>query len=97
MVDFGELKDKAQNLVAEHSDQVKQGIEKVGDFVGNKLGHDKVDPIEDKLASFVDGLGGPKAAEQPVTPPAPPVVPPPTPSAAPVVPSPPPAPSAPAE
>ena len=85
MVDFGELKDKAQNLVVEHSDQVKQGIGKVGDFVGNKIGHDKVDGIEEKLAGFVDGLGRDRVAEEPVTPP-------PTPSASPtppVVPTPP--------
>ena len=29
---------------------------KVGEFVGNKVGHDKVDPIEDKIHGFVDGL-----------------------------------------
>jgi hypothetical protein len=62
MVDFGELKDKAENLVAEHGDQIKQGIDKVGDFVGDKIGHDKVDPIEEKLTGFVDSLGGDKPA-----------------------------------
>jgi hypothetical protein len=56
MVDFGELKDKAEGLVAEHSDQIKQGIDKVGDFVGDKIGHDKVDPIEEKLSGFVDSI-----------------------------------------
>lgn len=60
MVDFGELKDKAEDLVSEHSDQIKQGIDKVGDFVGDKIGHDKVDPVEEKLAGLVDRLGGNK-------------------------------------
>lgn len=58
VVDFGDMKDKAQDFVAEHDDQVKEGIEKVGDFVGDKIGHDKVDGIEDKLSGFVDKLAG---------------------------------------
>jgi hypothetical protein len=70
MVDFGELKDKAQDLVAQHSDTVKDGITKAGAFVGDKVGHDKVNPIEDKLHDLVD-----KAAGKDDTPPAaPPVV-----------------------
>lgn len=65
MVDFGELKDKAQDLIGEHADQIKDGVEKVGDFVGDKIGHDKVDPIEEKVKGFVDNLSGDdKAPEQ---------------------------------
>ncbi|MTD15449.1 antitoxin [Nakamurella sp. YIM 132087] len=56
MVDFGELARKAEGLVAEHSEKIKDGVEKVGEFVGNKIGHDKVDPIEDKVDGFVDGI-----------------------------------------
>ena len=63
MVDFGELKDKAQDFVAEHDDQIKQGIDKAGDFIGDKIGHDKVDPIEAKLSGFVDSLGGDKPTQ----------------------------------
>ncbi|MET3805718.1 hypothetical protein ABIB25_002722 [Nakamurella sp. UYEF19] len=71
MVDFGELKSKAEGFVSEHDDQIKQGIDKVGDFVGNKIGHDKVDPIEEKLSGFVDSLGGNKPeGETPAAPPA---------------------------
>jgi hypothetical protein len=69
MVDFSGLADKAKNLAGEHSDQVKSGIEKVGEFVGNKIGHDKVDPIEDKLGGFLDNLS------RDDEPPAPPVTP----------------------
>jgi hypothetical protein len=58
MVDFSGLADKAKGLVAEHSEQVKTGVEKVGEFVGNKIGHDKVDPVEDKIDEFVDKLKG---------------------------------------
>jgi hypothetical protein len=64
MVDFGELRAKAEDFVAEHDDQVKQGIGKVGDFVGNKIGHDKVDGIQDKLTGLVDSLGHPSPDDQ---------------------------------
>jgi hypothetical protein len=73
MVDFSGLADKAKDLVAEHSEQVKSGVEKVGEIVGNKIGHDKVDGVEDKIGEFVDKI----AAEHNPPPPAPPVVPPP--------------------
>ena len=82
MVDFGELKDKAQDLVAQHSDTVKGGITKAGDFIGEKVGHDKTNPIEDKLHDLVDKAAGKDddvpppvdLNETPVSPP-PPVVP----------------------
>jgi hypothetical protein len=70
MVDFDELKNKAQDLVAQHSDTIKDGISKTGDFVGDKVGHDKVDPIEEKLHDLVD-----KAAGKDGQPPAPPTAP----------------------
>ncbi len=63
MVDFGGLADKAKGLISEHSEQVKGGVEKAGEFVGNKIGHDKVDPIEAKIDGFVDQLAAEKAAE----------------------------------
>lgn len=58
MVDFGAMKDKAQQFLAEHDDQVKGGIGKVGDFVGSKIGHDKVDGVENKLSEFIDKVAG---------------------------------------
>lgn len=75
MVDFGELKDKAEAFAAQHADQIKQGVGKAGDLVGNKIGHDKVDPVEEKISGFLDGLGGrdkdaPGETAPPVTPPA---------------------------
>lgn len=56
MIDLGGLKDKATDLIAGNADKIKDGVDKVGEFVGNKIGHDKVDPIEDKIGDFVDGL-----------------------------------------
>ncbi len=76
MVDFSGLADKAKNLVAEHAEQVKDGIGKAGDFVsdkfGDKIGHDKIDQAEQKAGEMVDNL-----ADDHVTPQSPPVVPPP--------------------
>lgn len=66
MVDFGELKDKAQGLVAEHADKIKEGITKAGDFVGDKIGDDKTNPVEDKLHDLVDKAAG---KDDDVTPP----------------------------
>ncbi len=68
MVDFGELKDKAEAFATEHASQIKQGIGKAGDLVGSKIGHDKVNPIEDKLTGFLDGLGKDKDAPAAATP-----------------------------
>ena len=57
MVDFGELKDKAEGFVAEHSDQVKGGVEKVGDFIEGKIGHgDKIDAAQEKVSGFLDNI-----------------------------------------
>lgn len=89
MVDFGELKDKAEAFATEHASQIKQGIGKAGALVGGKIGHDKVDPIENKLSGFLDGLGDKDkdkdapAATPTVVPPTPAAT---TPPAAPVTP-----------
>ncbi|MEJ7651145.1 MAG: antitoxin [Nakamurella sp.] len=85
MVDFGGLKNKVEGFIAENDEKIKSGIEKAGDFVGGKIGHEKVDGVEDKLTGLVDKLAGndqeptvPPAATPPSTPPAatPPVTPP---------------------
>ncbi len=79
VVDFGELRNKAEGMISEHDDKIKQGIDKVGDFVGKKIGHDKVNPIEEKLRGFVDSIGGDKPAGPAADPVTPPVTPPPVP------------------
>jgi hypothetical protein len=59
MVDFDELKDKAQDFVGDHAEQIKDGIDKAGDFVSDKIGHDDtVDKVEGALSGFVDKLAG---------------------------------------
>jgi len=58
-----------------------RGITKAGDFVGEKVGHDKINPIEDKLHDLIDKAAGkddvpPAAPPAPPTPTAPPAAPP---------------------
>lgn len=61
MVDFDELKDKAQGLVGDHADEIKQGIDKAGDAVAGKIGHEEqVQGVENALTGFVDKLAGDK-------------------------------------
>ncbi len=86
MVDFKQLRDKAQGLLTEHSDKIQEGITKAGDLAGSKVGHDKVDPIEAKLKGLVDKASGkdgtvPPPTTAPTT--APPTAPPTTPTAPP--------------
>lgn len=76
MVDFGGLKNKVEGFIADNDEKIKSGIEKAGDFVGGKIGHEKVDGVEDRLTGLVDKLAGndqeptvPPAATPPVTPP----------------------------
>jgi len=73
MIAFKGLRDRAQHLLAEHSGTVKQGITKAGGFVGGKVGHNKVDPMEQKLQDLVDKAAGedgkPPPPPAPTTPP----------------------------
>jgi MT0933-like antitoxin protein len=55
MVDFDDLKGKAESLLGEHGDQVEEGIDKLADLAGQKLGHaGQIDQAADKLKDFVD-------------------------------------------
>lgn len=56
---FGDIKGKAGELINGHEDQVKDGIEKAGDFVDSKTGDkfkDQVDGVQNAASDFVDGL-----------------------------------------
>lgn len=93
MVDFGGLKNKVEGFIADNDDKIKSGIEKAGDFVGGKIGHEKVDGVEDKLTGLVDKLAG--NDQEPTVPPAATTTPPVTPPAAATPPVTPPAPTTP--
>jgi hypothetical protein len=54
---FDDMKDKAQDVAGEHSEQVDQGMEKAGEFVDEKTGGkhtDKIDRGVDKAGEAVD-------------------------------------------
>jgi hypothetical protein len=58
MPDFGDLADEAKKFAGEHSDQVKEGLEKVGDFVDEKTGNrfgDQIDKGEQQAENYLDG------------------------------------------
>jgi hypothetical protein len=55
---FDDIKGKAEELIGSHGDQVKDGIEKVGDFVDDKTGGkfaDQVDGAQKAAGDYVDG------------------------------------------
>lgn len=55
---FDDIKGKAEGLIKGHEDQVKEGIEKAGDFVDSKTGDkfkDQVDGVQKAASDFVDG------------------------------------------
>jgi hypothetical protein len=50
MIDFDSLKNKAEDLVEEHEDQIDKGIAKAADLAGDKFGHeDQIDKAAHKL------------------------------------------------
>lgn len=56
---FDNLKDKAEDLAAEHGDKIDQGLDKLGDLIDDKTRGehaDKIDTGVDKAKDFVDGL-----------------------------------------
>jgi MT0933-like antitoxin protein len=60
MPDFGELADEAKKFAGEHSDQVKEGLEKAGDFVDEKTGNrfgDQIKKGEEQAENYL-GDGG---------------------------------------
>nr|WP_244907144.1 antitoxin [Arthrobacter woluwensis] len=58
---FDDLKGKAQDLVQGNEQAIKDGIEKVGDFIDDKTGGKfagQVDAVQDGASNFVDNLEG---------------------------------------
>lgn len=53
------LKDKAEDLAAEHKEQVEGGIDKAADLLGNKIGHDdQIDKAAARLKGLIPDDGG---------------------------------------
>ena len=53
VVDLNDLAGKAKDLVAGNADKIDDVVDKVADFAGDKLGHDKVAPVKDKVKSLI--------------------------------------------
>lgn len=53
-IDLGGLADKAKDLAEQHGDKIGQGVEKAGEFVKDRFGHDEqVDGVVDKIQDAV--------------------------------------------
>lgn len=66
MVDFDELRNKAESLLGEHPDQVESGIDKLADLAGKQFGHSgQIESAADKLKDFVDKQHGSEPAKKP--------------------------------
>lgn len=55
---FDSAKDAAENLAAEHPDQVSEGLDKVGELADEKTGGQYSDQIEGGVDKAKDALGG---------------------------------------
>lgn len=54
------LKDKAEDLAAAHSDKISEGLDKVGDFIDDKTDGkhgDKIGTAVDKAQEYIEKLG----------------------------------------
>jgi hypothetical protein len=70
VVDLNDLAGKAKDLVAGNADKIDDVVDKVASFAGDKLGHDKVDPVKEKVKALIprQGPAGEAAAEEgPIT------------------------------
>lgn len=55
---FDDIKGKAEGLINGHEDQIKDGVEKAGDFVDSKTGDkfkDQIDLVQKAAGDYVDG------------------------------------------
>lgn len=53
-MDFDALKGKAEDLLDEHGDKIEDGVEKLGDVVKGKFGHEEeVDGVVGKIKDLI--------------------------------------------
>ncbi|GLZ40713.1 antitoxin [Actinokineospora sp. NBRC 105648] len=63
-IDFNELKNKAEGLIEQHGDKIEEGVEKAGEFVKGKFGHEaQVDTVVDKIQDLIPDKPGTQAAQ----------------------------------
>jgi hypothetical protein len=58
-IDFEGLKNKAEDLVKEHGDQIEAGVQKAGELAKDKFGHEEtVDKVVGKIQDLIPGERG---------------------------------------
>lgn len=60
-MDLDDIKNKASDLVDEHGDKVKDGIDKAADLADDKTGgkhSETIDSVADKAKGAIDKLAG---------------------------------------
>ncbi|HEV3356707.1 MAG TPA: antitoxin [Pseudonocardiaceae bacterium] len=57
-MNLDDLKNKAQELAGQHTDQVNQGIDKAREFIDEKTGGQHSDQIQQGADKLKDVLGG---------------------------------------
>ena len=63
MIDFDDLKDKAEDLVEDHGDKVEQGIDKLADLAADRFGHEaQIDKAAEKAKEFIEDRQAPGAS-----------------------------------
>ncbi len=56
-MNFDDIKNKAEDLLHEHKDQVADGVDKASDLIKDKVGHDdQVEKAEGFLKDKLDNL-----------------------------------------
>jgi hypothetical protein len=57
-IDFDNLKNKAEDLLRGHGDQIEEGVEKAGRFAKDRFGHEEtVDKVVDKIQGMIPERG----------------------------------------
>jgi hypothetical protein len=62
---LGDSMDKLKDMAGQHGDQVKQGLDKAGDFVDEKTGHQHSDQIDKGREALENQLGQSDGDQQP--------------------------------
>ena len=56
MIDFDNLREKAEEIAKEHPDQIDRGIDKAAEMAGKKYGHgQQIEQVADKLEQMLTG------------------------------------------
>ena len=64
-MDLNSMKDKANELLAEHGDKVEGAAAQAGEFVKDRFGHDEhVDMVVDKIKDAVPGFDSSDSPEE---------------------------------